>query len=129
MLNSFYAGLLASGFVLSACAETAQDVAPAQVSTKEYDRLTCRQIAKEAMRVTQEAQAVSVKQNEVAKRDAVAKGVAWAVLGPAALLIKTNELHATELARLKGELNALEQVSGHKNCGITFQKARAAASG
>ncbi len=122
MFKPVYAGLLVSSFVLSACAETSQNVEAAQVSTEDYDRLSCRQITEEATRVSQAAQAVSVKQNEAAKKDAVTKGVAWAVLGPAALLIKTNEVHSAELARLKGELNALERVSVRKTCGIVFQK-------
>ena len=128
MFKPFATATLAGCLLLSACAEKSENVQAAQVSTIGYDRLTCRQIAEEATLVSQRAQAVSGEQNEAAKNDAVATGVALVVFWPAAFFIKGNKAQAAELARLKGELNALEQVSVRKNCGITFQKAPVAKS-
>jgi hypothetical protein len=69
-----------------------------------------------------ESRAVAGVQNKKASDDAVATGVAIVLFWPAAFFIKGDQETAGELARLKGELDALEQTSIQKNCGIVFKK-------
>jgi len=45
------------------------------------------------------------------------------VFWPAAFFIKGDKETAAQLARLKGELEALEKISIQKKCGITFERA------
>jgi hypothetical protein len=50
-------------------------------------------------------------------------GVAIVVFWPAAFFIGGDKQNAAELALLKGEMDAIEQTSIRKNCGIQFQRA------
>ena len=54
--------------------------------------------------------------------DAVATTVGIVVLWPVLFAIKGDGNNAAELARLKGEMEALEGKSIRKKCGITFQR-------
>jgi hypothetical protein len=61
-------------------------------------------------------------QDEKATRDAVAMGVALVVFWPALFAIGGNDQQTAELSRLRGELEAIEQTSIRKKCGIRFQR-------
>ena len=67
-------------------------------------------------------------QDEQAKDDAVATGVAIVLFWPAAFFIKGDKQTAAQLARLKGEMEALEKVNIQKKCGIEFREAPAPAA-
>lgn len=112
----------AGAVALAGCADKAEDIGAAYVSPLAYQGLSCKQIAQEASRVSSRVGEVSGVQNKKAKDDAVATGVAIVVFWPAAFFIKGDKQTAAELARLKGELQALEQTSIKKNCGIVFQR-------
>jgi hypothetical protein len=49
-------------------------------------------------------------------------GAAIVLFWPAAFFVKGDGQNAAELARLKGEFEAIEQASIQKNCGIRFQR-------
>lgn len=115
------AGIAAVGLV--GCAEKAENVTAAYISPLAYQGFSCRQISQEATRVSARVGEISGVQNKKAKDDAVATGIALVVFWPAAFFIKGDKQTAAELARLKGELEALEQTSIQKNCGIVFQRA------
>jgi hypothetical protein len=53
----------------------------------------------------------------------VATGVGIVLFWPALFFIKGEGASAGEVARLKGEMDAIEQASIRKNCNIQFQKA------
>jgi hypothetical protein len=127
MKKQLFGILAASSLVLSACAQKAEKIEAAEVSTIVYKQLSCKQIATEAQRVSNRVGEVTGLQNKAAKDDAVATGVALVVFWPAAFFIKGNKTQAAELSRLKGELVALEDASKAKGCGIVFQKAAAPA--
>ena len=85
--------------LLSACADKSAEIAPSYVSPQLYQSMTCRQLGEEAQRVSARAgQAVA-----------------------AAFLIKGDGQSAAEVARLKGEMQAIEQANVAKKCGITFR--------
>ena len=69
------------------------------------------------------AMQVSGAQSSKATTDAVATGVGVILFWPTLFLIKGDGSTAAEVARLKGEMEAIEQVSVQKRCGIEFKKA------
>jgi hypothetical protein len=69
-------------------------------------------------------------QDQKATNDAVATTVGVIVFWPALLMAKGNDTMTADLARLRGEMEAIEQVSVRKRCNIQFQRqAPPAASG
>lgn len=108
---------------MAGCAQKAENVTAAYVSPLTYQGYSCKQIAQEASRVSSRVGEVSGVQNKKAESDAVATGVALVIFWPAAFFIKGDKQTASELARLKGELEALEKASIQRNCGIVFQRA------
>lgn len=122
MKNAISAALI--GVVsLAGCAQKAEDVTATYISPMAYQSYSCKQIAQEASRVSGRVGELSGVQNKKASDDAVATGIALVVFWPAAFFIKGDKQTAAELARLKGELEALEQTSIRKNCGIVFKRA------
>ena len=75
-----------------------------------------------ATRVSARAIQAAGTQNSKATNDAVATTVGAIVFWPALLFIKGDSTTGPEPARLKGEMEAIEQASTRRNCGITFQR-------
>ncbi|KAJ02781.1 hypothetical protein [Sulfitobacter mediterraneus] len=122
MKNAISAALI--GVVsLAGCAQKAEDVTATYISPMAYQSYSCKQIAQEASRVSGRVGELSGVQNKKASDDAVATGIALVVFWPAAFFIKGDKQTAAELGRLKGELEALEQASIRKKCGIVFKRA------
>ncbi|MBW6507034.1 MAG: hypothetical protein K0B00_09820 [Rhodobacteraceae bacterium] len=109
--------------LLAGCASNSNEVMPQYVSPTLYQSLTCRQIGEEARRVSARTAQMSGVQDAKAQGDAVATGVALVLFWPALFFIQGDKQNASELARLKGEFEALEQASIQKNCGIEFRAA------
>jgi hypothetical protein len=84
--------------------------------------LTCEQLALEAQGVSARAIAVSGQQDKKATGDAVAMTVGLVVVWPALFFMKGDGAQAAEVARLKGEMEAIEHASIGNNCGIAFAK-------
>lgn len=114
------AAILAAG-----CATRAENIAAAYVSPLTYGPYSCAQLSVEAARVSSRAIALSGAQDSKATGDAVATGVAIVIFWPAAFFIKGDGATGAELARLKGEMEAIEQVSLQKKCGIEFRRTTA----
>ena len=121
MFKKISVTLCVSSMVLTACAQKSEDIAGAYVSPLSYQGMNCRQIETEARRVSARVSEVSGVQDKNAANDAVATGVALVLFWPAAFFVKGNRENAGELARLKGELEALEQASNTRKCGIVFR--------
>ncbi|MCW5694073.1 MAG: hypothetical protein KIT48_17080 [Pseudolabrys sp.] len=114
---------LASSLLLTACAKEANQVGATYVSPVLYEAYTCPQLAEEAQRVSARAAQSSGVQDQKATNDKVAMGVGLVIFWPALLFTKGNDENTAELARLKGQMDAIEQASIKKRCGITFQHA------
>ena len=117
--------LLALSCALAGCASKSNEIAAAYVSPLQYESLTCPH-AEEAQRVSQRAAIAAGAQDSQASKDAVSTAVAVVIFWPAAFFIGGDKGNAAELARLKGEMDAIEQASIRKNCGIKFRQATAA---
>jgi hypothetical protein len=105
-----------------ACASYSEKIPATYVSPVIYEHLTCRQIGEEAARVSRRAAEVAGVQDSQATKDSVVTGVAIVVFWPAAFFVGGDRGSAAELGRLKGEADALEQMSIKKNCGIQFRQ-------
>lgn len=112
---------LLAATALSGCAQSADTVQASYVSPITYSSYSCRQIETEARRVAARSAEVAGVQNERAQSDAVATAAAVVLFWPAAFFIRGDQGNAAELARLKGELEALEVASNEKNCGLVFR--------
>nr|WP_169122195.1 hypothetical protein [Xanthobacter sp. SG618] len=106
----------------AACAKSADKVSAAYVSPMQFQSYSCQQLAQEAERISARAIALTGAQNNRATSDAVATTVAVVIFWPAAFLVGGDDAQTAELARLKGEMDAIEQVSIQKKCGISFQR-------
>ena len=111
-----------SAAAIGGCAKNADQVAAAYVSPILYESYTCPQLAEEAQRVSMRAAQAAGVQDNKASGDAVAMGVGLVILWPTLFLIKGNDETTQELARLKGSMEAIEQASVKKRCGIQFQR-------
>jgi len=108
---------------LAGCASNAADVTPTYVSPVLYQSYTCPQLAAEAQRVSAAAAVASGAQDSQHTKDAVATTAAVIIFWPAAFLVQGDKNNAAQLAQLKGQIDAIQQASIMKNCGIQFQQA------
>ncbi|MCL8380849.1 MULTISPECIES: hypothetical protein [Xanthobacter] len=114
--------VLMAALATAACAKSADKVSAAYVSPMQFQSYSCQQLAQEAERISARAIALTGAQNNRATSDAVATTVAVVIFWPAAFLVGGDDAQTAELARLKGEMDAIEQVSIQKKCGISFQR-------
>ena len=119
----FESGTLLSVLVgLAGCASSADEIAPSYVSPVQYENYTCQQLAEEAQRVSERASAAAGIQDQARTNDAVMTTVGVVIFWPSLFFLKGNGPQAAELASLKGQMEAVEQASIRKNCGIQFQR-------
>jgi hypothetical protein len=115
-------GIVTAAALLAGCASSSKDIAAAYVSPLSYESYSCPQLREEATRVSARAIQVSGAQDGKATGDAVATGVGVVLFWPALFLVKGDGTTAAEVARLKGEMEAIEQTSIRKRCGIEFRR-------
>ena len=106
----------------SACASRSENIAAAYVSPNSYASYSCPALRDEAARVSSRAIQVTGAQDQKATNDAIATGVAVVLFWPALFLVKGEGASAGEVSRLKGEMDAIEQASIRKRCGIQFRR-------
>lgn len=107
--------------LLAGCATPPKDIAPTYVSTGLYENLSCPQLRAEAESISARAAAAYGKQEQARGSDAAMTTVSLVLFWPAAFFLKGDGAAAADVARIKGEMQAIEQVNRIKNCGITFQ--------
>jgi hypothetical protein len=112
-----------AALVLAGCATSSDKIAPSYVSPLQYDAYNCRQLAEEAQRISARAAAAAGAQDSQRTQDTVTTTVAVVIFWPAAFFVGGDKQNAAELARLKGEMDAIEQASIRKQCGIQFRSA------
>ena len=118
--------ILVAMTIISGCASSSDDVRAAYVSPLQYQHLSCQQVSAEADRVSRRAAELSGVQDSKRTSDVVATTAAVILFWPAAFLVKGDGQTAAELARLKGEFDALERISIEKRW-ISFRPQTAAA--
>lgn len=105
--------IIASGaiFLLSGCAKKPESIAASYVSANTYQDFTCKQLAEESQRL-EAAYVVAAKQQENARTNDT---VGVILLGLPVSSLSGDNI-APEIARLKGERNALYSASRTKGC-------------
>src|ERR1700733_14377500 len=114
---------ITGGLILAGCASHSADITPSYISPMQYDAYNCQQLGEEAQRVSAAAAAASGAQDSQATKDAVATTAAVIIFWPAAFFVQGDKQNAAQLAQLKGQMDAIQQESIAKNCGIQFQTA------
>ncbi|WP_324752098.1 hypothetical protein [Roseovarius sp. Pro17] len=115
--------MLAATTLVSACASKSADIPASYVSTMQYQGHSCRQIGAEAQAVSARASQVMSTQDKKAQNDGAAMAVGMVLFWPALFFLKGDAETSAEVARMKGEMEALEKASIQKNCGIKFERA------
>ena len=108
---------------LYGCATRPENVSAAYVSPLQYHAYDCDQVQGELVRVNRHVMEVTGQQQGAADKDAVALGVGLVLFWPA-LFVMAGGDKSDELARLKGEYDALEQVAVLKKCDVGTQLAQ-----
>jgi uncharacterized protein YceK len=111
-----------TSLIMGGCASSSDKITATYVSPIQYENYNCRQLAEEAQRLSRRASDVAGAQDSQATKDTVATAVAVVIFWPAAFMVGGDRNTAAELGRMKGEMEAIEQVSIRKNCGIQFRK-------
>jgi hypothetical protein len=118
------ATLVAVGnLALAGCASRSDEVAASYVSPVAYQSYSCRELSVEAQRVSSAAAAAAGVQDSKHTKDAVATTAAVVIFWPAAFFVGGDNAQTAELARLKGQKQAVEEAAIQKKCPISFRGA------
>lgn len=121
-IQTFAALATALSLTAAGCASRSEDVAAAYVSPTTYSSYSCRELGAEAQRVSAAAAAAAGAQDSSRTKDVVATTAAVVIFWPAAFFVGGNNAQTAELARLKGQMQAIEDASVQKRCGIAFRR-------
>ena len=131
-----WALLFGNSFVLAGCAAPAIIVEPTTVSGERYSELPCDQLGQEQARLTRSLTTVSKQQETIRRERAVELGVELGIGIPLALAgvlggadVEVLDLNpealgyyhdlSSEIARLKGEVKAVNQTMVREKCRVT----------
>jgi hypothetical protein len=101
-----------SALSLAACAKSPESIAPAYVSEVGYHGYTCQQLGEEGTRLSAALATASAQQEKARTNDTV--GVILIGLPVSSL---SGDNIAPEIARLKGEQEAVRKATMFKQCG------------
>jgi len=112
-----------AALTLSACATHPDKIGAASISTMSYQKYNCNQIASEADRVSRDMNTLYGQLKKTADNDGAQMAVGMVLFWPALFFLEGGDgPQATEYAKLKGEMDALEDVAILKECDITFKE-------
>ena len=106
---------LAAASLSAGCAQEPDNLSASYVSSMQYSQYGCSQLAAEAQRINARASELAGKQRKAANRDAALTTASVILFRPAAFFIPGAD-HADELARLRGEAEAIQRTATSKNC-------------
>ncbi|MEL6793505.1 MAG: hypothetical protein AAFP78_08635 [Pseudomonadota bacterium] len=102
--------------ILSGCASTSKNVSAAYVSPTPYHSWSCDELTAERGRLREKVSEVALAQDNKAGGDTVAVAAAVIIFLPAVAFLAAGEDRSPELARLKGEFDAVTEVAVEKDC-------------
>ncbi|WP_245256691.1 hypothetical protein [Hyphomicrobium denitrificans] len=105
-------GIAIFALFVSACAKSPDSIAPAYISEVGYQNWSCPQLAEESNRLSAALSSASIQQENARTNDTV--GVILIGLPVSSL---SGDNIAPEIARLKGETEAVRKASMSKGCG------------
>jgi len=106
------------------CATQPKDLPTTYVSPNQYQHYSCDQITLEMNRASRKANELQAKLKQDADNDAAQMAVGLIIFWPTLFFLEGGDgPEAAEYSRLKGEFEALEEVSIQKKCGVEVQTA------
>ncbi|NBU71863.1 MAG: metal ABC transporter ATP-binding protein [Bacteroidetes bacterium] len=121
-LSPYFATPLAGLVFLAGCASNPDNMRAADISPLQYRNLDCEQIASEQARISRKVNSLYESLKTKADNDTWQMGVGLVLLWPVLFALEGGDgPEAGEYKQLKGEYEALEQVSLQKKCGLTFE--------
>ena len=113
---------LVLGVLIAGCATQPSDLPTTYVSPNQYQHYSCDQITMEMNRTSRKASELQARLKKVADNDAAQMAVGLIILWPTLFFLEGGDgPEAAEYSRLKGEFEALEEVSVQKKCGLEVQ--------
>lgn len=105
---------------VSACskAKTSSEVAPQLISPASYSGMSCNQLRAEAELIKNSTPALSAAVDAAYKQDKAIEAVTWILFWPAAIAMDGNDAEAAELAKAKGQLEAVTKQMQTKGCKV-----------
>ncbi|MCG7391294.1 hypothetical protein MHY87_00020 [Microvirga sp. ACRRW] len=122
-IHTFAALAAALSLTAAGCASRSESVTASYVSSAAYSSYSCRDLSLEAQRVSSAAAAAAGAQDSQHTRDVVATTAALVIFWPAAFFVGGDNAKTAELANLRGQMQAIEEASVRKKCGISFRRA------
>jgi hypothetical protein len=120
-VSKIYLAGIAITVALGGCATNPADIAPSYIPPSAYENSDCNQLSVEAQITAARAATAVGVQKRKATGDAIAMGVGMVVFWPALFFIKGDSNTSSEVALLKGEMEAIQTAAARKHCNITFR--------
>lgn len=111
-----------AALLLPACATRPENVAATHVSSSRYSERTCKSLARELDEVQDALRAQSVKLDNKATQDAVVTGVGVILFWPVLFALGNNAGLEGDVARLKGEEQAIRRQMREQDCEMPAPK-------
>lgn len=108
--------------LLPGCATRPENVAASHVSASRYADRTCKSLARELDEVQDALRAQSAKLNDKATQDAVVTGVGVVLFWPVLFALGNNSGLEGDVARLKGEEQAIRRQMREADCEMPAPK-------
>ena len=101
---------------LSACAPSPERIEASSVSPALYTGQTCAALVGESVRISRRLEELTGRQTQAANHDTAMTAVSLILFWPAAFFIGATGDHATEIARLRGEAEAVASAARARGC-------------
>ena len=111
--------------LVAGCSTASKDIIPTYVSPLQYSDYDCDQLRAELIRTNTRANVITGKLDKNRENDNITTGVALVLFWPSVFFLGGTKEQEAEFARLKGESQAVEQVSIQRKCGFNKQPAPA----
>lgn len=108
--------------VSTACATKSSEIVPTFVSPVQYQNYDCQQLGAEAQSVSQQAAIANGQQDKISRDDSVKTTVGAIIFWPVLLFNSGDGNQASQVASLKGQMQAIESASIQKKCGFQFKQ-------
>lgn len=118
MLNLLKTAAAVAAASLCACASAPDDVRPLYTSSVPYQELSCDQLAQKVGEIGDQVDKVTGQQTTKRRTDQAAVGVGVILFVPALLVMLTPD-HKKELAKLKGQYEAVQRAAESKHCALS----------
>jgi hypothetical protein len=103
-------------FIVIGCASKSIEIVPTYTTPNLYSSWDCNQINNELLRLNSRVATLTGEQDRIYKNDQMYGWVGTFLLWPLYLFIKGDGAIASELAKVKGEYQALLQASSNNKC-------------